>query len=405
MKTGSQPNLVILNQMAGPMTWELAVDAAARLGCVALLTGHPDSLRKVAPDGLSVFRSVTYKRGSPLRRITCWCGYVLHAFVWLWRWPRTVPVLVFSNPPFGIWLARLMKLLRGTPYTVMVHDIYPDVIVTSGLAKDSNLVIRCWRWLNRGAYESASAVMTLGDYMANIVSQQFDVSRTDLGVIRIVPPWADTEQLGPIPKADNWFAQEHGLTDKITVMYSGNMGLGHDLESVLEVAEQLSSDSRFHFVFIGAGPKWDMLNQAQQRKRLPNVTLLGWQPESVIAHSLAAADLAIVSLERELTGLAVPSKAFYFLAAGAPLVVLCEPDCELADVVREFECGTQLPPQQPDQLRNVLLNDAVPGGKLVRWKAGALVARDRFSRHRGTSELIAIATGGHKAPDVCTIHN
>ena len=37
MKTGSQPNLVILNQMAGPMTWEFAVDAAAQLGCVALL--------------------------------------------------------------------------------------------------------------------------------------------------------------------------------------------------------------------------------------------------------------------------------------------------------------------------------------------------------------------------------
>ncbi len=381
MNTGSKPNLIILNQMAGPLTWELAVDAAARLGSVVLLTGHPDSLTKDAPPGLAVYRSVTYQRGSVVRRVSCWLAYVLHAFVWLWRWPASTPLLIFSNPPCGIWLARLMKCLRGTPYSVMVHDIYPDVIVASGLAKESSVIIRCWRRLNRAAYESATAVMTLGHHMAQVLSAQFDAGRTQLGRIHVVAPWADTEQLRPIPKLENWFAQEHGLTNKITVMYSGNMGLGHDLESILIAAERLSGDSRFHFVLIGAGPKWEMLNQARQTKQLDNVTVLGWQPESVIAHSLAAADLAIVSLERELTGLAVPSKAYSFLAAGAPLVVLCEPDCELADLVNEFDCGARIPAQQPDRLCQLLLKAALRGGTLAAWKAGALVARDHFSRN------------------------
>ena len=39
------PKLLVLNQMAGPMTWELVEDFAARIGPLALLTGHPDTLR------------------------------------------------------------------------------------------------------------------------------------------------------------------------------------------------------------------------------------------------------------------------------------------------------------------------------------------------------------------------
>ena len=40
------PKLLVWNQMAGPMTWELVEDLADRVGPVALLTGHPDTLSK-----------------------------------------------------------------------------------------------------------------------------------------------------------------------------------------------------------------------------------------------------------------------------------------------------------------------------------------------------------------------
>ena len=302
----------------------------------------------------------------------------------------------------AIWLARLMKLLRGTRYTVMVHDIYPDVIVANGLGSDAHPTVQLWRWLNRGAYESAASVITLGQHMADVLSSQFDARRTVDGMVRVVPPWADTDVLRPLPKQDNWFARKHGQVDKITIMYSGNMGLGHDLETVMEVAEQLADDDRFHFVLIGAGPKWEWLNRTQSAKRLTNVTILGWQPESVVPYSLAAADLALVSLEPELTGLAVPSKAYAFLAVGTPLAVLCDAHCELADLVREFDCGVRVPPQSPATLSQIILNEVQPGGQLNRWKAGALNARSRFPRERGSQQVVSIAACQALPADFCS---
>ncbi len=75
----------MLNQMAGPMTWELAVDLGEALGQVELLTGHPDTLQKGSTDKVRLDKSVAYRRGNGIVRIWCWLRYALHTLRWVWR--------------------------------------------------------------------------------------------------------------------------------------------------------------------------------------------------------------------------------------------------------------------------------------------------------------------------------
>ena len=155
----AKPALLILNQMAGPMTWELAEDVGEALGCVALLTGHPDTLQK-SHDKVLLFPAAPYQRGSFPRRALSWLHYWVQAFFWLWRWPKDIPLLLFSNPPILCWLGWVMKKLRGQRYAVMVHDIYPDILVRMVGYGEGHPLIRLWRWLNRRAYGGAEVVMT-----------------------------------------------------------------------------------------------------------------------------------------------------------------------------------------------------------------------------------------------------
>jgi colanic acid biosynthesis glycosyl transferase WcaI len=335
--------VIILNQMAGPMTWELAEDMGDALGGVALLTGHPDTLQKSHPH-VQLFPAAPYQRGSFPRRALSWVHYWLQAFFWLWRWPKETPLLLFSNPSLLCWLGWLMRVLRGTPYSVMVHDIYPDVLVRMSGFSEKHPLIRLWRWLNRRAYQRADAVMTLGEYMAATLARQFDPAQTRQGKIEVIYPWVDTDKIKPIPKAENWFAQKYDQVDKLTVMYSGNMGLGHDIETMLEAARQLQNMPDIHFMFIGAGPKWVIVADAKQNEGLDNVTLLDWQSEDVVPYSLASADIALVSLENAMVGLAIPSKAMASMAVGSALVAIVGLENELQDWVQQFECGWQIPP-------------------------------------------------------------
>ena len=360
----SQPQrLIVLNQMAGPLTWELVEDLANSGWSIELLTGHPDTLAKGSQPNLNVYRSFRYRRGSMLLRSICWTCYMAHAFLWLWRRPKNTPLLIFSNPPMLAWVAATMRRLRGTHFVVMVHDIYPELPVRMGKLKRDGIVERAWSRWNRWAYNLADEVLTLGEYMSRVVQTQFDVATTTAGKVHVIYPWADTDRIRPMPKEQNPFALKHEQADKLTVMYSGNMGLGHDLETMLAATRHII-DQQAHFLFIGAGPKWSMIDHALRTEQLANVTLLSWLPEEDIPYSLATADIAMVSLESEVAGLAIPSKAFYSLAAGTPLIVISDEDTELARLVQEHQCGWLVSPGDELALARIV-NDMLQSPELL----------------------------------------
>lgn len=375
----NQPKLLILNQMAGPMTWELAEDAGESLGCVAMLTGHPDTLAKATTEKVQLYPAASYVRGSFACRAWSWFQYSWQAFFWLWRWPKEIPILLFSNPPILCWLGWLMKKLRRQHYAVMVHDIYPNVLVSVGGFSKNNLLIRSWLALNRRAYENAQVVMTLGEFMAANLEKQFDPTKTPAGKVEVVYPWVDTEKIKPMPKAENWFAQKYNQVDKLTVMYSGNMGLGHDIEAMLEAARLLQDEPKIHFMFIGAGPKWSLVDDYKKKKALKNITLLGWQSEEVLPFSLACADITLVSLELGVESIAVPSKAIYALAVGSLLISLSSPNGELANWLKVFNCGKNIFPGDFESLKDVIANATISFLGFYK-KNNRIVSEDKFSR-------------------------
>ncbi len=376
--------------MAGPLTWELAEDIGATLGMAALLTGHPDTLAKGDQAQLRLFRAAPYKRGSYPVRILAWLHYMVEAFFWLWRWPRSTPLLLFSNPPCLPWLGLAMRALRGQHYSVMVHDIYPDVLTRLAGVPEQHPIVHLWRWLNRLAYERAEVVMTLGEHMAATLAKQFNPARTLAGAIKVIYPWADTEAIRPIPKAENPFAQQYGQVDKLTVMYSGNMGLGHDIETMLAAAVQLQSIPDIHFMFIGAGPKWQVVADTIREQKLSNVTLLPWQPEHMLPYTLATADIALVSLEPEMASLAIPSKAFSSLAAGTPIMVICSEKSELTDIVMRTNCGWLVSENSAEKICNILISMSKRNDILDKIKINSRNASEKLGSRNNSMIIVNI---------------
>ena len=388
-KNKLQPALLILNQMAGPMTWELAEDGGEMLGCVAMLTGHPDTLQK-SHEKVLLYPAAAYQRGSFARRALSWLHYAIQAFFWLWRWPADIPVLLFSNPPILCWVGWLMKRLRGQRYSVMVHDIYPDILVRLAGYSERHPLIRLWRWLNRKAYENADAVMTLGEMMAANLEQQFDSSKTRAGKIEVVYPWVDTERIKPIPKDDNWFAQKYGQVNKLTVMYSGNMGLGHDIETMLEAAKALQGHPEVHFMFIGAGPKWQLVKNTIDSSEPPNITLLSWQPEESLPYQLAAADVGLVALEEAFQGAAIPSKTLYMMAAGAAILGISSKPSDLQQIVEETGSGKLIETGDVNGMIDVLQHWSQCHTSLVEIRRYARsTACNNFERHTNTRIILS----------------
>ena len=134
----------------------------------------------------------------------------------------------------------------------------------------------------------------------------------DFCIARVRSP----ELVYPIPAAESRLRRELGLDGKFVVLYSGNMGVSHYFDDLLEVIRRCQDEAKLHFVFIGEGQRRGEIENFFRRHQPRNVSLLLFQPMEQLAESLSLGDVHFVSLRAGFEGLVVPSKVYGALAAG-----------------------------------------------------------------------------------------
>ncbi|MCP9888956.1 glycosyltransferase family 4 protein [Cyanobium sp. ATX 6A2] len=245
-------------------------------------------------------------------------------------------ILYTTEPPYLPLLGWLLHKLTRTPFIVLLYDLYPDVLVELGVLPAHHWLVRLWRHFNRWVFADAQELIVLSGAMAERVSAQAPAAS---GKLNVIPSWADPEQIRPRPKPDNWFVRIQQLEGCFTVLYSGNQGRCHDLVTVLAAALLLRHDPEVVFLFIGKGPQHQRLLQLVHDWGLDNCRFLPYQELQDLPFSLAAADLALVTLSIEAEGLVAPSKLYGHLAVGTPIAAITPANSYLRQLVEQEGCG------------------------------------------------------------------
>ena len=77
---------------------------------------------------------------------------------------------------------------------------------------------------------------------------------------------------------------------------------------------------------------------------MTNVWLLDYVPRHELHRSLSVADVHLISMRREMTGIVVPGKLYGIMAAGRPALFVGPSHCETADTIRRAGCGFTVAP-------------------------------------------------------------
>ncbi|MCL6436297.1 MAG: glycosyltransferase family 4 protein [Leptolyngbyaceae cyanobacterium HOT.MB2.61] len=244
-------------------------------------------------------------------------------------------LLLTTAPPFLPILGYLAHLLFGIPYICLLYDLYPDVAVGLGVISDNHWTVKAWDFINRCTWRKADGIIVLSSSMRErIVAKCPEVADK----ISVIHSWANPSWIVPIPKDRNWFAQKHQLTEKFTVLYSGNMGRCHDIDTILDAAVELRNEP-IQFVFIGNGAKRQLCINKVNRLGLRNCLFLPYQDKADLPYSLTACDLSLVSISPGMEGLVAPSKLYSALAAGRPIATICERHSYLRPLISDAHCG------------------------------------------------------------------
>jgi len=242
-------------------------------------------------------------------------------------------VLLTTAPPFLPVLGYLANRLLGMKYVCLLYDLYPDIAVELGVVANQHWIAKAWREVNRRVWRRAESLIVLSEAMKQrVVNHCPDIENK----VHVIHSWAN--HIVPIPKQENWFAKQHGLVEPFTVLYSGNMGRCHDIDTIFNAMVKLR-DYPIKFVCIGNGAKREDLIEKVKQNSLDNVLFLPYQDREDLPYSLTACDLSLVSVSPGMESLVAPSKLYSALASGRPIAAICPPQTYLRPMLEEGNCG------------------------------------------------------------------
>jgi len=329
--------ITLLNQVTGPLFIDIANEYAKVYDEVVLVTGVIEPTYASLCDKIKIVYKTTYKRKKSYLRILTWLLFYTQTYFYFLFKKKEYgeEVLIVTNPPILPFLGSAFFPKRKIRFKVLVYDVYPDVLSSFGYIKKTSLIYKYWDRMSKKSYKNAEEIFTISSVMKKVVSRNVELNK-----INVIYPWVDTSFIKPIKKEHNWFIKKYNLSKKKIVLYSGNMGATHDLITPLKVAKEFhKTDEDFHFLFIGNGVQKKLMMQYAAKEKLRNVTFLPYQDSEVLPYSFASADFGIVSLAEGAECLSVPSKTFYFLAAGAVIIAISEKGSEIEKIVSNNDCG------------------------------------------------------------------
>lgn len=328
-----------------------------------------------------------FGRRCALHRVCDYASFLALATLRALRLPRMDVCVALTTPPLVGGLGVLLQVLRGTRLVHWTMDLYPEMLVACGRLRPGSWLHGTLAGLSRKLNDAAARVISLGDDMtARLVA-----AGTDRGKIIAVDNWVPGEVVRPLRRETSSLRARYGLDGTPTLMYSGNLGVGHDLETVFRALARLPMGVRPRVIIAGEGARRRELLRLAADLRLERVTFQPLRPLGQLADSLAAGDVHLVTQRAGTVGLLVPSKIYGLLAAGRAVLFIGPAESAVADILRRSGAGLVVSPGDVARTRAALMRLLADGAlREAMGRRGRRYYEAHFGCDRSTARIAAV---------------
>jgi len=300
-------------------------------------------------EGLPVYRTWVY----PVQRGRFWkrlLNYFSFTFSSLWGILKAGPcdVLFVESPPLFLGMTAVLgSWIKRARLVFNVSDLWPESAVALGLVTNKTMIRMTEAletWLYNRSWKLSAVTIGIRDTW---IKRGIPAKK-----IAFLPNGVNLELFRPLPP-DQEFKEKLGLQDKFVLVYTGTMGYAQGLESVLEAANLLRSESQYHFLFLGDGTEKPKLEEMAKEMKLPNAQFLGFQPVTDMPRYMSLAAGSIIPLKKlKLFEGARPSKMFPAMGCAVPVIYSGEG--EAVELIREAGAGLTVEPENPQEMAQAI---------------------------------------------------
>jgi len=381
----------------GRIMTELAEDLLKSGFGIGVVCGQPSYLAHKRVMSREDWRGMKVTRLSELRvsrhsgigRAAGWAWFMLQCLVRvpLWR-RRYAHILVVTNPAPALVIGWLFKHGRAAGYVALVHDVFPENAIAVGKLREHSIAARAMKSLNRISLLTADTVVAVGEDMKRLLCAHYGLP---LEKVQMIPNWASQTETSSVVDADavSHWKRSLGLDGRFLVLYAGNFGFAQDADLLIECLRACGQMTSVLFCFAGDGGQYDRLRNEERKGDITNLRVMPFQTGMSYFSLLKLADCGLVSLHPRLEGMAVPSKAIGYMAAGLPIICLAGASGDLSDMVAGTDSGIMC--QSSEEFTRAVQLLATDAQLRARMGANALrAAETRYSRAECTASFVEV---------------
>jgi glycosyltransferase involved in cell wall biosynthesis len=243
-------------------------------------------------------------------------------------------VFTVTNPLLFLPILIVIKKIKNFELTLLVYDVFPENLVATKIITTHSFIFKVLKKIYDWSYKNTDRLIVIGRDMKELI--QLKTQNTI--PIEIIENWCNHNEIIPSSKQKNEIIKNFKLEDKIVFSFTGNLGRVQGITNLLEAALSVTHQD-FVLLFIGNGSERVKIENFIAEHKCENIIYAGEYPNKDKNIFLNACDVAIISLDKSMYGLGVPSKSYYNMAAGKPILFIGDDNSEIARVVNEHQMG------------------------------------------------------------------
>jgi hypothetical protein len=210
-----------------------------------------------------------------------------------------------------LFFAVFLKVLRRVRLIYRITDFYPEVIIAEKGTRP--LALRSLAQLTWFLRRRVDAFEALGEDQKQILMRG-GIPADRITVKRDRSPVTISVDPHPYPRPPE-------LANRKILLYSGNYGVPHDIDTVVEglLRHHRAGGAQFGLWLNASGRNADVI---ADRLNAANVPLARSRPVPLheLASLLAAADVHLITLRPAFSGIVLPSKVYACIASQRPIL-------------------------------------------------------------------------------------
>ena len=280
-----------------------------------------------------LLKSLGYKKNISLRR------YIDHKLLSkeFLKTAEKLPlpdIILCGTPPHNLaYTALKFSKKHNIPFILDIRDLWPDIFLDR-FPKFLSPLLKIFLYgdFKKSEYiiKNSDAITAVSSSMSSYTLKKSDNKRIPNKIFYIGYNEPKTNSL------KNSKNKNLVLTipkNKFIATYIGSFGLNADPSIIIKAAKILEKD--FHFIIIGQGGSFEKIKNFISSKKIKNISLTGWIPQSRISQILKQSHIGLCPTSG--TGDFMPNKIFAYLSEGKPIISAY--DGELKSIIEKNKIG------------------------------------------------------------------